>query len=227
MSEEQTTTEPTLAGDKGTPSSDGTTAGNGSISLEEINTILGKDFKDADTALKSVKDTFNYVGKAGQLNETMSKLTNELGMSEDGVISALQNLKQPAVPEVDPSKFISKEQYDTDMFYKDRTDLEPYRGVLDALAFKEGKTLGEVAESDTFKAIYEKASGFDEIQSKRSVLETNPRLNSASDKITNAQDALQESRKAAQAGDTVGAHANAQAAKRSAVSAVREAFDLN
>lgn len=36
------------------------------MNLEELNRFLGKDFKSKDAALKSIKETFNYVGKVGQ-----------------------------------------------------------------------------------------------------------------------------------------------------------------
>lgn len=236
MEPEQTTTEETLAGDQGSPSSDGSSAGNSSISLEEMSTILGKEFKDKDTALKSVKDTYNYVGKAGELNSSMKKLTTELGMDEDRVLSTLKSMSDNPTPAptsegqatpVDPDGFVSKDQYDTDMFYSQRSELVPYRDVIGALAAKDGKPLAEVVESDAFKNIYAKVSGFDEIQSKKSVLESNPRLSSASDKLSESKEALSAASKAAQAGDMYAAEASSKLAKRSAVDAVKEAYNMN
>lgn len=234
--EEHTNNEEALAGEQGSPSSDGQSDGNGSISLEEMNTILGRDFKDKDTALKSVKDTFGFVGKAGSYNASMKKLTAELGMNEDSILSTLKNMSenntgQPQaksdVPQVDPEKFISKDKYETDMFYSQNKGYEPYREILDSLSKSQGKPLAEVVESDTFKNLYSKTTGFDEIQSKRSVLESNPRLNSASDKLSTSIETANEARKAAQAGDTVAANAFHRDAKRNAVSAVRELYDIN
>lgn len=233
--EEQTNNEQPLAGDMDVQSSDGASDGQGSISLEEMNAILGRDFKDKNTALKSVKDTFGFVGKAGTYNSSMKKLTSELGMDEDSILSKLKTMSenntepqaQSAVPAVDPNNFVPKDKYETDMFYSQHRELTPYRDVLDALSKTQGKPLAEVVESDTFKNIYSKATGFDEIQSKKSVLESNPRLNSASDKLSASRDAIAEARKAGQVGDAVSANAHYGDAKRSAISAVREAFDLN
>lgn len=232
MENEQTTTEETLAGDMDVQSSDGESAGNSSISLQEINTILGKDFKDVDTALKSVKDTFSFVGKAGSYNNNMKKLTTELGMSEDRILTSLKSMSenptpQEQAPQVDPSKFISREQYETDMFYKDNADYVPLRPVIDAMAVKEGKSVREVVESDVIKDLVQKTTGYNQIQNQKSVLESNPRLNMASDKLSKAHDSYKESIKSAQAGDAMTATAQFNDSKRSVVSAVREAFDIN
>lgn len=56
-------TDPTLPDDAQLTSADGGAAVAETLSLAELNSLLGKDFKDKATALKSVKDTYSYVGK--------------------------------------------------------------------------------------------------------------------------------------------------------------------
>lgn len=134
------------------------------LSLSELNSMLGKNYTNKETALKSLKDTFNFVGKR----------------------------KEDIKPEIDPSKFISRDQYETDMFYSKNSkyDTPEARRVIDAIAKTENLKPSDVVASDTFKAIFSKVEGYDTFQSEKSVLETNPRLASAKDTMAKAQDMM-------------------------------------
>lgn len=69
-----------------TPSDGGAAVDTNTLSLSELNSYLGKDFKDKESALKAVKDTFSFVGK---------KI--EAPASSDSVTKAeLQALKEQA-----------------------------------------------------------------------------------------------------------------------------------
>lgn len=140
---------------------------NENISLQELKGILGKDFKDKATALKSVKDTFRFVGQ------------------------------KTIVPKVDESKFISKEQYEQDMFYSKNPhfDKPEIRTVINSMATTQGKSPRDVVESDTFKAIFDKVKGYDESQNLKTVLATNPRLVASGDKLNQATEAMNQGRK--------------------------------
>ena len=136
------------------------------LSLNELNTVLGKTYKDKESALKSLKDTFSYVGKK----------------TED------------ITPKIDPNQFISREQYETDMFYSRNAEYSTpeVREVIDAMAKAKGISPKDVVSTDTFKAVFSKVKGYDESQSLRSVLETNPRLASTRDSFTKAAEMLQQ-----------------------------------
>lgn len=133
------------------------------LSLSELNQFLGKNYKDKQTALKSLKDTFRYVG---QPKDTPSN--------------------------IDTSKFISKEQYETDMFYSQNTEYSKpeVRKVIDSMAKGLGVSPRDVVASEDFKAIFGKVKGYEESQSVKSVLQSNPRLASSRDKLTQASEAL-------------------------------------
>lgn len=155
------------------------------LSLSELNQFLGKSYKDKQTALKSLKDTFRYVG---QPKETSNN--------------------------IDTSKFISKEQYETDMFYSQNTEYSKpeIRKVIDSIAKGQGVSARDVVASEDFKAIFGKVKGYEESQSAKSVLQSNPRLAASRDKLTQASEALK-------GGD-------ANAAEKLAVSAVMEAYGM-
>jgi hypothetical protein len=155
-----------------------------SISLKELKEVLGKDFKDKESALKSVKDTYRFVGKPKE------------------------------TPKVDESKFISKEQYEQDMFYSKNGsfDKPEFRSIIDSIAKAKGISHRDVVELPEFKSIHEKVKGYDENQGLKTVLSTNPRLVASKDKLTQANEALRAGKK--------------ENAENLAVNAVMEAFDL-
>lgn len=139
------------------------------LTLAELNQALGKNYKDKDSAIKSFKDTFSYVGKK----------------FED------------IAPKIDPNQFISREQYEKDMFYSQNPELNKseIREVIDAMAKAKGLSPKDVVESDTFKAVFSKVKGYDESQSLKSVLETNPRLASTRDSFSQAKEAYKAGKK--------------------------------
>lgn len=136
------------------------------LSLNELNSYLGKNFKDKDTALKALKDTFSYVGRK----------------------------VEDITPKIDPNQFISREQYEQDMFYSRNAEYATpeVREIIDAMAKAKGLSPKDVVSSDTFKAVFSKVKGYDESQGLRSVLETNPRLASTRDSFTRAAEILQQ-----------------------------------
>lgn len=156
-----------------------------SISLKELKEILGKDFKDKASALKSVKDTYRFVGK-----------------------------KVEAPKAIDESRFISREQYEQDMFYSKNPGLDKpeMRTIIDSLAKAKGISNRDVVETPEFKSVYEKVKGYDESQGLKTVLATNPRLVASKDKLTQAGEAANLGRK--------------DAAENLATQAVMEAYDL-
>lgn len=130
------------------------------LMLTELNGLLGKDFKDKATALKSVKDTFSYVGKRKE------DIMKEVSGSNDQVSRELKEIKE-------------------NMFFDKNPDYTPYR----ALMGKMGSNPEEVANSVEFKGIFEKAKGFDDNQKLRSVLVSNPRIAASKDNLTKAREA--------------------------------------
>lgn len=143
------------------------------MSLEDLNKTLGKDFKDKATALKAIRDTFNYVGKK----------------KEDVV----KEVKQ----ELDPSSFISRDQYERDMFYSKNTEYDSpdIREVIESMSKAKGISPREVVESESFKKVYGAVKGFNENQKLKTVLETNPRLAGSTSKLSEAKEAFNNGQK--------------------------------
>lgn len=133
-----------------------------SMTLAELNQYLGKDFKDKATALKSVKDTFSYVGKK----------------KEDIA-------KEVATTQPDTSKLANElAEMRKERFFDKNSQYEPYKGIIEKL----GSDPSQVVNTPEFKAIFDKAKGYDESQNLKTVLESNPRLASSRDSLSKARD---------------------------------------
>lgn len=144
-----------------TPANASAPAPEATIKLSELKDFLGKDFKDVPSALKSIKDTYSYVGKAGQKKEeTVSP---------------------------DPSKFVSRDEFEREMFYKDNPALASQRELIDGMAKANGVSPREAIKLPAVAKALESIAGFEKSQSMKSVLESNPRLAQVGSKMSDAQ----------------------------------------
>ena len=184
------------------------------VTLEQLSAALGKDFKDVDSAIKSVKDTYSYVGSHAQYKERISSLSEKFGTDEAGVLAALNSLvpTQPRTPSAPQGDFISKEQYETDKFFAAKPELENLKDVLIPLKQAQGNvSWSDFLKTPSIASVIEGVTGYNELQSKKSVLQTNPRIGAASSKMDSARQAVSEG--------------NMAAAKDNAVSAVTDLLD--
>jgi len=153
-----------------------------------LNETLGKQFPDDATALKAVKDTFSWVGR---------KTSPE-------IISPTPEPKQ----EIDTSKFVDRETYVRDMFYERNPEYRTAQKLIDSYVKANGITHQEAVNDEALKSVLDSVKGYNDIQSNKSVLESNPRLGAINDKVKKSREALQ-------AGDDV-------VAQQEAVSAVMD-----
>lgn len=141
-----------------------------------ISEITGwKDIPDDETAVKRVKDLQSYVGK------------QKSQKSEDAVKELM-----------DSGQFITKEQYETDMFFSKNEQYNRDRELLEAIAVKNDISVREAVDTDTYKSLSEKISGYEKSKESENVLKSNPR-------ITETRDTLEKSRAALKDGDYRGA----------------------
>jgi hypothetical protein len=196
-------TEETLVEGEGVTPSDGGTADNDfnqessdALTLEELNSYLGKNFKTKESALKSFKDTFSYVGKRKE--EIAGEVVK--GSNIEDVNRQLQELR-------DENWFAKNNQF------------ELYKETILAMR-KDGQSLNEVVESLAFKGIYERAKSYDEAESQKSVLHSNPKLGLIKSKTEKASQYLAEYNKAKLSGDSLAAEKNLQQATKAAVDSV-------
>lgn len=132
------------------------------LSLDELNETLGKQFKDKETALKSLKDTFTYVGKKVEQVET----------------------------ELKSKGFISKNDLETVLFYRDNPEYSTYKDVIDSFAGKHGITPAEAIKSEALSGLFAKAKQADQYNNTQSVIQTNPRLAESRSSLDKAREAI-------------------------------------
>lgn len=210
--DEEIITPETLPDELELGSPDGTGADSEVVSIKDILAEeLGKEFPSDEAALKAVKDTFSYVGKVGKYRPAIEKLESKYG-GEKETIKFMEEIIGGNEQKVDESKFISREQYNTDTFFAKNSNLEPHRKVIEAVRASTGKSLQEVVELPELKGLVEKASAYDKFEESKSVLKSNPRLGQASDKISQAREAA--------------GSGNMSSARQNAVEAVMEAYEL-
>lgn len=214
------------------------------ISLDALKTALGKEFKDPDTALKSIKDTYNFVGDVGKVKSFMSEAKLALNTDDAGVLEALSNLKtmdsQPentveqkkdATPKPkEGENFITREQYELDTFFAKNSNLEDVRDILTPLknASEETKSMpwSQFVEHDSAKKVISSFARATEADASKSVLESNPRLGQATDKLSEANKLVTEASQAGYQGDIITQNKALNQARENAVAGVMEAYDL-
>lgn len=217
MSEDITSASVPAGASEGSASSEGgeTASTGASQSVAKVlSEVLGKEFKDDASALKSVKDTFNYVGDVGRIKNEINRVKETTGLSQEEILGRLSQADQPAKQEVSVQDEIKalRGELEESKFFAERPDLKEYSATLNEIRSSTGQSLREIAESESFKPILEKARAYDESQKSRSVLESSPRLGRVKDKI-------QEAKKLADSGDH-------RSAGKSAVGAVLDAYDM-
>lgn len=210
----------------------------GSISLSQLSEVLGKDFKDVDGALKSIKDTYGYVGSQAQYTEKIGALAETLGTDEQGVLSTIESLMEeinngggggndaPIVAPHDGGQYVTKE----DMFFMNNKEISDLRDVLTPIKNSNEATRDMPWEAfvgtDTAKKVIEPITRDRDAQNRNSILDSSPRLGSAVDKIGQASQKVQEAENAMRTGDTQTANRAMSDARQSAVGSVIDAFDL-
>jgi hypothetical protein len=225
---------------------DGKGADNASMSLEDINSLLGKDFKDIETAKKSIKDTQNFVGARNEFSDAFKQAKDIVGGEDAEVVGAVKRFLESGKPaetktqtKKDPEKgnlevpegFIPKDQYEEDRFFDKNGQYEKIKAVIKPIKQAnpdyQDMPWEDFVQTDQIKEIHDTYAGFDELKGERSVLESNPKLGAVTDNLTKARDASKEAAKAAMAGDVTESNQLQQQAKSSALKGVIEAYDLD
>jgi hypothetical protein len=156
----------------------------GAMTLEELNQTLGKNFTDKATALKALKDTFSYVGKKAEPDDELLRAKG----------------------------FMTKQEFETELFLRDNPQHAANKKILESIAKADGISLAEAAKSPDYTKLFESASEYEKVQSLKTVLNPNPRLQQAQERTATVAELKEAGR---------GSDAQIEAAK-----VLIEAFDL-
>lgn len=134
------------------------------LTLDEINTLTGRNYKDKETALKALKETYSMVGKVGKIEKEKEELNKKL-MDTNIIGDELKQIKD-------------------ELFYTKNPQYAQYRDTISAM----GVNPAEVVEKDSFKKIFTDLSEYEKTKSAKSVLESNPRIGQAKTKLDEAKE---------------------------------------
>jgi len=170
------------------------------LSLKQLEETLGKKFPDKETALKSIKDTYNYVGKAGKAVSAMEAFQKEHGLTEDETLSvfkeaAIKTATSDKIEKKEESNFVTKDVLERMSFYNDNPEYKEHSDLIDQLKKANSeKSYKEIVETKSFKTIFEKAKAQDDAEKKKSVLRSSSKLGEVKDLISEARKAQYEGR---------------------------------
>lgn len=130
------------------------------VSIKEVlSKHLGKEFPDDETALKSVKDTFDYVGTLGKEKTDLQKKVAELSPTgnPNDALKVVEDLKRQ-IRERD--------------FYMDNPEYKEVKNLIG----KFGDDPAVVVASEDFKNLYAKLQPTKNDPGSKSILQTNARI---------------------------------------------------
>jgi len=116
------------------------------LTLEELNTLLGRKYTTKDEALKGIKETYSFVGK--KTEAAPAPTPNSYASAQD--VKALQE----------------------ELFYSQNPQYKEYRKTIAMM----GGNPAEVVGSEAFKILWDKVQVADDASKKKSVVTSSPRL---------------------------------------------------
>jgi len=214
MSSDPNNSTPLPGGANVTPAGGGENGKEEVVSVHEVlSEVLKRDFPDDEAALQSVKDTFDYVGKAGKHLKAIEHVMKTRGVSEDQAIQTIMSeiiaqpapapasqatpatpvppspAPVPATPPVNQSGTLSRDEYEADKFYTKNPHLEPHRTVIEAVR-KPGQDRNETIKDPALSTLLEGAVARDTEEKKKTVAKPSQGLGAAPDKLTKAGESL-------------------------------------
>ncbi len=117
------------------------------LTLAEINALLGRTYLTKDSALKGLQETYSFVGKK---------------------IAAAA----PAAPQESYASAQDVKTLQEDLFYSQNPDYREYRKTIAMM----GGNPAEVVNSEAFKILWDKVKVADDASKKKSVVSSSPRL---------------------------------------------------
>ena len=123
MNENDNLTDTTLSDAAHVTAADGNAAVAPALTLAELNSTLGKDFKDVPTALKALKDTQSYVGK---------KIVADTPAPDNSLKSEVDSLKEQ-------------------VFYANHPELKGHEQIIKAMGSNPAEVVGSDAFKTYFE----------------------------------------------------------------------------
>lgn len=145
---------------------------------------------------------------------------------EDARKGVAETYRHVGAKEVVPPDAVSRAEFDAALFFRDNTEYNANRTLIDTIAKANGITVQEAVQTPFYKATAEKVKVADDAESARSVLTSSPKLGIVRDASTKALESMENANKSRQAGDVVAAGRYQAEAESAALAAVIGAFGM-
>lgn len=187
------------------PAADGNaTPPNQGLSLEDINTMTGRNYATIEDARKGIDNTYKFVGQPRP--------------------AAPAAPAAPSPSAVIPEGYVSRTELDKMLFYRDNPEYKKQESLIEALAAKNRISPQEVVKGEEYKGLAGLISKGEEAERTASVLHSNPRLGIVRDSENKARDAFELAQKARLANDPIAEQRYTREAESQAMKSVLDAF---
>lgn len=160
------------------------------LSLAELNSILGRNFSDKPSALKALKDTQDFVGKRKE------DIAKELQVN---TATASSQSASNAAPNGDVASKSEVNELKNRLFFSENPQYKGYEAIIK----KMGSDPADVVNSEEFKTVYEKGRVADEVAQKKSVVTSSARLAENKTHVDRAIQVANATRSAASTADVL------------------------
>lgn len=169
---------------------------------EAASKILGKEFPDAASAAKAMKDTFGYVARAGEGIKVVESVMTSKGFktSKEAVdfINTLVSGQQPPKedkppvvekqqeqPRIDPKDFVSRSEYDRQNFYSNNPDYKGHEKLVETfMKANPDKTREEIVKMEDFQEAFKPMKAVKQ----KSIMHSDSKIGAAKDKMEEAKE---------------------------------------
>jgi len=142
--------------------------------LSIIEEATGRRYPDINEAKRALKETFGYVGKAGNYEKLVKTIAEKLDLGDEkGVKEWLENIEEKPTKTQSSANPVEEKVSELE-FIIANPDLKPHLPFLKKLAKADGVSLEEAKNSDIFQDYLKTKSSQNE--SPNSIIESNRRV---------------------------------------------------
>lgn len=166
--------------------------GETTLSLRKIEEATGRKFATLDDALKSLKETYSYVGKAGQAEKALKKVLAAFQAKDISELEAKVGKTTQTSSQTPSEDSALKFKIEKLAFLVEHPEAKDHLEFLTKLAKADGVSLEEAYKSNVFQEFLKAKNIADKVTKENNTLQNNKRLGVSSDKIKRLIDEVQK-----------------------------------
>lgn len=162
----------------------GSGEGIGNVSVDVLKTIedaTGRKYPTIEEAKKGIKETYDFVGKAGNYKKTVEAIAQKLDLGDEKGVLDWLNTSVEVKPDIKTSPV--EEKVSDLEFVVANPELKEHLPTLKKLAKADGISLEEAKNSEFFQDYLKTKTSLKESQSRNSIIESNQRVGFQTDNV--------------------------------------------